>query len=302
MPELPEVETIRKGLESCVIGGRVKEISFGDPKILQVSSKSLRQKIRGQTVRRLDRRGKFLIIELDTNYLIFHFGMTGQLTFRDPNRTDTEKFKRHSVTGLQRAVQHAPDRHTHLQIHFSQGGAMLFRDVRKFGKVFLLEKKETVRSEFFGKLGLEPFTEQYNLDAFLQKFNNRKLRLKSLLLDQRFVAGVGNIYADESLFESAIHPSRSTQSLRRVEKVRLFNSIPLVLQRGIQYGGTSFRDYVNSQGERGSQQERLLVYGRQGKGCYRCDNQIQKTVISQRGTHFCPSCQPQRLQRRGITG
>lgn len=299
MPELPEVETIRRGLEPCVIGGRVQKVLFGDPKILQVSSKSLRQTIRGQTVRGLDRRGKFLIIELDTNYLIFHFGMTGQLTFRDPRRADAEKFERHSVTGLQRAVQHAPDQHTHLQIHLTRGGAMLFRDVRKFGRVFLLEKKETVRSEFFGKLGLEPFTEQYNLDAFLQKFKNRKLRLKSLLLDQRFVAGVGNIYADEALFESAIHPARTTRSLRRVEKVRLFDSIPLVLQRGILFGGTSFRDYVNSQGERGSHQERLLVYGRQGEGCYRCDSLIQKTVINQRGTHFCPTCQPQRVQRRG---
>ncbi|MFQ5928116.1 MAG: bifunctional DNA-formamidopyrimidine glycosylase/DNA-(apurinic or apyrimidinic site) lyase [Acidobacteriota bacterium] len=294
MPELPEVETIRRGLEPYVIGHPVHDVLVGDPKILQLEAHRLRDKIRGQSIRSLGRRGKFLIFELDGHYLIFHFGMTGQLTFRDPGRSDANRFTRHRVTGLERARQHVPDRHTHLQIHFEQGGAILFRDIRKFGKVFLIEKGKHRLSVFFSGLGLEPFTPDYNIQAFLERFRNRKLRLKSLLLDQRFVAGIGNIYADEALFEAGLQPARTVPSLRRFEKVKLFEAIPLVLKRGIDYGGTSFRDYVNSNGEPGTHQEKLMVYGRQGEPCYRCETIIEKIVISQRGTHFCPTCQPRR--------
>ncbi|MDA2923777.1 bifunctional DNA-formamidopyrimidine glycosylase/DNA-(apurinic or apyrimidinic site) lyase [Acidobacteria bacterium AH-259-L09] len=294
MPELPEVETIRRGLEPHVIGHPVHDVLVGDPKILQLEAHHLKDQIRGQSIRSLGRRGKFLIFELDRHYLIFHFGMTGQLTFRDPGRADASRFKRHPVTGLERARQHVPDRHTHLQIHFEQGGAILFRDIRKFGKVFLIEKGKNRLSVFFNRLGLEPFTPDYNIQAFLERFRNRKLRLKSLLLDQRFVAGIGNIYADEALFEAGLQPARTIPSLRRFEKEKLFEAIPLVLQRGIDYGGTSFRDYVNSNGEPGTHQEKLMVYGRQGESCYRCDTIIEKIVISQRGTHFCPTCQPRR--------
>ncbi len=290
MPELPEVETVRRGLEPHVVGGFIDDIQVGDSKVLQFEPDRLLEEVRGQKILGLTRRGKFLSFELERNYLIFHFGMTGQLTFRDPNRSDSEGFKRHPVTGLQRTLQHAPDRHTHLQIHFRQGGAMLFRDIRKFGKVFLIEKGEV--SVFFERLGMEPWTPDYNLKAFLQKFGNRKLAIKSMLLEQSFVAGVGNIYADEALFAAGIHPARKVRSLRQAEKESLFEAIPKVLEKGIEYGGTTLRDYVNSDGKAGSHQEQLQVYGRKGESCHRCKTLIQKMVISQRSSSFCPNCQP----------
>lgn len=297
MPELPEVETIRRGLEPHALGKRIERVLVGDTKILQVTKSLLVRKLPGQTIRRLSRRGKFLILELDRDYLIFHFGMTGQMTFRRSDREDTPRFKRHSVTGLEQATQHAPDRHTHLQIFFEAGGALFLRDVRKFGKVFLLKKNKDTLSGFFGRLGIEPFTPDYTLQAFLDRCRNRKLRLKSFLLDQSFVAGIGNIYADEALFEAGIHPARTVRSLRRFEKERLFEAVPRVLERGIDYGGTSFRDYVNSNGDPGSHQEELKVYGRCGEACLRCGSAIRRMVISQRGTHYCPTCQPRRYRR-----
>ena len=138
---------------------------------------------------------------------------------------------------------------------------------------------------------MEPFTTDYNVGSFLKGLRYSKRSIKSLLLDQSFVAGIGNIYADEALFEACIHPIRGVQSLRRSEKIALFEAIPKVLEQGIKYGGTSMRDYVNSDGEKGSNQDNLRVYGRQGDVCYRCQTVIQKMVVSQRGTHFCSSCQ-----------
>ncbi|MEE2822840.1 MAG: bifunctional DNA-formamidopyrimidine glycosylase/DNA-(apurinic or apyrimidinic site) lyase [Acidobacteriota bacterium] len=291
MPELPEVETIRKGLEPHVVGQIITNVTAADCRIFKVHPRLL-ESLSGQRIHGLNRRGKFLITKLDRHYLVFHFGMTGQLTFRHPNRSDSEIFNRHPVTGLQRILQHAPDQHTHLQIHLKGGGALLFRDIRKFGKVFLIEKQKHILQDFFCRLGLEPFTSSYNFRAFLEGFHKRKLRIKSLLLDQHFVAGIGNIYADEALFQAKIHPARTVQSLRLWEKEALFKSIPMVLSEGIDHGGTTLRDYVQSTGETGSHQENLKVYGQKGKPCYQCKTIIKKIMMSQRGTHFCPTCQP----------
>ncbi|MEE2839445.1 MAG: bifunctional DNA-formamidopyrimidine glycosylase/DNA-(apurinic or apyrimidinic site) lyase [Acidobacteriota bacterium] len=292
MPELPEVETIRRGLEPHAVDQTVVDLTAVDCKIFKVQPARLLEHLPGQKIHELDRRGKFLIAGLDRHYLLFHFGMTGQLTFRHPDRPDSEGFHRHPVTGLQRTLQHAPDRHTHLQIHLEEGGTLLFRDIRKFGKVFLLEKGRNVLAEFFAGMGLEPFSPSYHLAAFLEGFRNRKVRIKSLLLDQHFVAGIGNIYADEALFRAGIHPARKVQSLRRWEKESLFEAIPEVLKEGIEHGGTSLRDYVQSDGQMGSHQENLRVYGQKGEPCYQCETPIQKIVMSQRGTHFCSTCQP----------
>lgn len=296
MPELPEVETIRRSLQPRVPGLSIEEVLFGhrdaQRRILRIGARRLARELRGQTVHDLGRRGKFLVFELDRHHLIFHLGMTGQLTFRDPDREDAQRFTRHPVTGLQRARQHAPDRHTHLQIVFHNGAALLYRDIRQFGKVFLLRKGADELKKFFSRLGLEPFSPGYKLEAFLERFSNRKLRVKSLLLDQRFVAGVGNIYADEALFEAGIHPARKVRSLRRQEKERLFRAIRLVLKRGIHFGGTTLRDFINSNGEEGHHQEELRVYGRAGEPCLTCGATIERIIVSQRSTHFCPRCQP----------
>ncbi len=297
MPELPEVETVRRGLLPHVAGASVREVVTGDTKILQVDPEILRHELRGQQIQALRRRGKYLVFEMDRHYWILHLGMTGQLTLRLPERAD-QPFVRHPVTGLERTVQHSPDRHTHLRIALSGGKELLFRDTRKFGKVFLLERSTEVLASFFSRLGMEPFTPGYNLHSFLEALRNRNVRIKSLLLDQSFVAGVGNIYADEALFEARIHPERRVRSLRRWEKLALYEAIPEVLRRGIDSGGTSFRDFVNGDGEPGNHLEELKVYGRQGEPCRRCGAVIVKIVVTQRGTHFCPACQPRRRVHR----
>ncbi|MFQ5740414.1 MAG: bifunctional DNA-formamidopyrimidine glycosylase/DNA-(apurinic or apyrimidinic site) lyase [Acidobacteriota bacterium] len=300
MPELPEVETIRRGLVEHVKGLTIRDVVWRECRIFQLPAERLGRELRAQSIREITRRGKFLIFELDRHYCIVHLGMTGQLTVRDPARADSKRFYRHPNTGLQRIRQHAPDPHTHLQICFENGKALLFRDIRKFGRVHLLEKGSEVLSIFFRKLGLEPFSEQYVLAAFLKQFAKRKVRTKSLLLDQSFVAGIGNIYADEALFWAGIHPSRRVTTLRRYEKERLFHVIHAVLRRGIRFGGTTLRDYINSEGESGSHQEELMVYGRAGKSCRSCGSRIEKIVISQRGTCFCPLCQPRSRPRRDL--
>ena len=292
MPELPEVETIRRGLLPQVTGKPLQDVVVGDPHVLQTDLDELVRCLAGHSFRDIGRRGKFLIFELDDHQLIIHLGMTGQLTFRDPSLQDSGRFIRHPATGLQRIRQHAPDKHTHLQFLFQDGSAMLYRDIRKFGKIYLYDRQSDGLEQRLGHLGLEPLSGDYAWKPFRERLSRHRLRVKSLLLDQRFVAGVGNIYADEALFEARIHPERTVDSLSAREQKRLFEAVPMVLQRGLHFGGTSLRDYVNSDGEQGTHQEELTVYGRAGQPCPRCGREIVRIVVSQRGTHFCPNCQP----------
>ena len=299
MPELPEVETIRRGLEPQLVGERVAEVEIGDRKVFQFDAGRLFEELPGRTFLSASRRGKFLIFELTGGWLVVHLGMTGQLTIRRPDRNDG-RFHRHPATGLQRSAQHAPDRHTHLIVYFESGKALQYRDIRKFGKIHW-RGLEGVQ-DLLARLGPEPFGEAYTEETFVAALKGRKLRVKSLLLNQQFVAGIGNIYADEALFESGIHPLRTVRSLRRYEKLALFEAIPKVLEKGIEYGGTTLRDYLDSDGQEGSNQDELNVYGRTDRSCRRCGETISKIVVSQRGTHFCPKCQPRRGRKRATGG
>jgi len=295
MPELPEVETIRRGLEPRICGLTIREVEWGDRKVFVSDPAEIADQLPGQKVQAISRRGKFLIFRLDRNFLLVHLGMTGQLTLRDPDREDPARFLRHPVTGLQRTRQHPPDRHTHFLAHLNDGRLLMYRDPRKFGRIRLLPVDDGLLDRLFARMGPEPLDSGFRLDDFLSALARRKrVRVKSLLLDQSFVAGVGNIYADEALFEAGIHPARRVASLRKKEKARLYETIPEVLRRGIQFGGTSLRDYIDSDGESGNNQDELNVYGRDGQPCRRCGTTVHKTVIAQRGTHFCPCCQMRR--------
>ncbi len=274
-------------------------VEVGDRKIFQLDPSRLEIELPGQTVRAIWRRAKFLILDLDRHHLVVHLGMTGQLTLRDPACADDPRFLRSPLTGLERARQHSPDRHTHLQVHFSDGKVLMLRDVRKFGKVHLVRTSRNGLAELFSHLGPEPLSSEYRLDSFLATLKRRPgIQVKALLLDQTFVAGIGNIYADEALFEAGVRPARRVRSLRRYERTKLFHAIPRVLEKGITFGGTSLRDFVDSNGEMGHHQEELNVYGRGGESCHHCGTPIVKCVVGQRGTHFCPRCQPARPGRR----
>ncbi|HSR50219.1 MAG TPA: bifunctional DNA-formamidopyrimidine glycosylase/DNA-(apurinic or apyrimidinic site) lyase [Acidobacteriota bacterium] len=291
MPELPEVETIRRGLRPQVRGRVVGDVVISASRVLQNDPEDFARALKGQPVEEIRRRGKNLLFDFPRHCCLVHLGMTGQLTFRDPQRSDSQEFVRHETTGLQRARQHSPDRHTHLQFLFQDGTAMLYRDIRQFGKIFLYPRGSSELRSYLDGLGLEPFGEEYRLQAFAKGLRGRKVAVKSILLDQKFVAGVGNIYADEALFEARIHPLRPVSGLKNAEKESLFQAVPLVLERGLHFGGTSLRDYIDSEGRQGSNQEELKVYGRDGRPCRQCGTAIEKIVVSQRGTHFCPQCQ-----------
>jgi formamidopyrimidine-DNA glycosylase len=293
MPELPEVETIRRGLVTKVIGKTIERIEIRCPRIiLHPSPARLQQLMTHQTIQQISRRGKFLVFDIGKFRLLVHLGMTGQLTYWDRAQKDDEKFIRHSLTGLERAQQHGVDSHTHISFYFTDGNALHYRDVRQFGKWRLYQPEQLMAAPEFSKLGLEPFTSEYSWSKFQKGIKARKRCIKSLLLDQHFVAGVGNIYADEALFEARIHPERRASLLTQDEQRRLFRAIPKVLRRGLKHGGTSFQNYINAEGKPGSNQERVKVYGRDRKRCLRCRTRIERIIVGQRSTHFCPRCQP----------
>jgi len=294
MPELPEVETIRLGLLGRVCNQRIERVDIRCHRIiLRPQPCEMAAALGGQMIRDIQRRGKFLLFKLDDYCLLVHLGMSGQLTYWDQTQRDDEGFFV-TVTGLQQARQHAVDKHTHVIIYFADGNAVHYRDIRQFGKWRLYRNEAFHEAREFWRLGLEPFDRSYTHPKFLERFKGRKLRIKSLLLNQSFVAGVGNIYADEALFEARIHPERLAHSLSGEEKQRLFRAIPKVLRRGLKHGGTSFQNYLNADGEAGTNQERLRVYGREGEKCSRCRTPIVRIVVGQRGTHFCPRCQPRK--------
>ena len=293
MPELPEVETIRRGLVSKVVGKMIDHVEIRCPQIVQHPSPArLRLLLAHQTIQLISRRGKFLVFDLGELRLLVHLGMTGQLTYWDQTQKGDEKFLRHPITGLERARQHNVDHHTHISLYFTDGNALHYRDIRKFGKWRLYRPEQLMTAPEFSRLGLEPLTSEFSWGRFQRGFKDRMLRVKSLLLDQHFVAGVGNIYADEALFEARIHPDRRARSLTQEEQHRLFRAIPKVLRRGLRYGGTSFQTYLNAEGQAGSNQERVKVYGREGKRCFRCRSLIERIMVGQRSSHFCPQCQP----------
>jgi len=298
MPELPEVETIRRGLVTKILNKPIRSVKVRCPRIiLHTRPHELEAALANQTIKGISRRGKFLLFETKDYKLLVHLGMTGQLTYWDKAATNDKKFFVHPLTGLQKARQHAVDKHTHVSLYFEDGDALHYRDIRQFGKWRLYRREEFTQAREFWSLGLEPFTSGYCWGQFLERFDGRTLRIKSLLLNQSFVAGVGNIYADEALFDAKIHPERRAGTLTLQEKRRLFHAIPKVLRRGLKYGGTSFQNYLNAEGERGSNQERLRVYGREGGKCFRCRGEVVRIVVSQRSSHLCPRCQPRRSTR-----
>ncbi len=277
MPELPEVETIRRGLEKPLTGSRIESAEFTLPRLLLGSkAPELARRLAGQNVGAVLRRGKYIVLELDRDSLVFHLGMTGQLTFA-PENADKDK-------------------HTHAILRLHGGGRIQFRDPRTFGRIIFIPGRDWGKHVRLRKLGPEP------LDLNIRPFLSKNLPLdshrpiKALLLDQTFLAGVGNIYADEALFASSIHPRRSVHTLRAEDWEALLKAVKAVLKKGIRNQGTTFSDYRKPDGTLGHNYDHLLAYGRGGQPCLRCGTTMLKTTVAQRGTVFCPECQPIRKQ------
>ena len=288
MPELPEVEVTRRRIAPLLVGRRITRITTSEPSYFFLTSPSeLRRRLRGRRVTGLERIGKYLIASFDDGgTLLLHLGMTGQL-FSSEARS-----KRFLTRARARALEHAPrfepDRHTHLVLQFAdRGPALIFRDVRKFGKCgYLAAGKPNPRVEKLGVDALEASGKMLYAAA-----RRRRIPIKTLLLDQGVLAGVGNIYADEALYLARVRPTRRSHRVDLAECSAIVTALHRVLRRSIEAGGSSIDDFVQPDGNDGSYQLQRRVYGRRGEPCPRCKQPIERVVLGSRSTHFCPSCQ-----------
>jgi formamidopyrimidine-DNA glycosylase len=271
VPELPEVETVARGLRPALIGRTITAATVRWPRTVGFPAvDEFQARIAGRRVEAVGRRGKYVVVRLDRGHLLIHLKMSGRLQV---------------VAG-----DDAQDRHVHTFFHLDDGRQLRFRDVRKFGRVYLVDQPEQVTA----RLGPEPLAPDFGLEEFLRLLARRSGRLKSLLLNQEFLAGLGNIYADESLFAAGLHPLRKADSLTPGEQADLYQAIQVVLGRAIEGRGTTLDDqgYVDAEGRAGAYQEEIAVYGRKGKPCLVCQTPIERIVVGGRSTHFCPQCQP----------
>ncbi|MGM9992090.1 MAG: DNA-formamidopyrimidine glycosylase [Candidatus Bruticola sp.] len=293
MPELPEVETIRRGLEDKLPGLKVEKILVKLPKLLKnVNSEELNESLRGQTFTAVRRLGKILILDIGVYSVLVRLGMTGQLTFRSSLLPDTNEFYVHPVTGLQRAQgQFVPDKHTHVIVDLNEGYSLCYRDIRQFGKWYLYKTEELENSPELKALGPDPFGPNFTEDRLALGLKKTSRAVKTALLDQSIVAGLGNIYADEVLFASRVNPEKPAKELSSAEIRAIFTAIKPILQQSINNRGTTFSDYRDADGNKGSNAEQLKVYGRGGQPCLVCGSELVKKTIGGRSCVCCPSCQ-----------
>lgn len=266
MPELPEVETVRRTLATAVEGRVITAVSFAWPRTCAGDPRATEARLAGQHIERLQRYGKYLLFRLrrdgSDSLLVIHLRMTGNLI-----------------------VNGAPGEHTRASMTLDDGTAVVFQDVRKFGR---WEWAERLPARL-AALGPEPL--EIGRDEFAARLLSRRARLKALLLDQEFLRGLGNIYADEALFRARLHPLRSADGVGPRKARDLHETIQTVLQEAIDAGGTSIRDYRDSRGEQGAFQRRIRIYGRDGEECVTCRTRVRRILVAQRSTHFCPRCQ-----------
>lgn len=273
MPELPEVETVKRSLQKLAVGQTIVDLEVFLPKIVRPHPPEFfRAAVTDLKIENFRRRGKYLLVDLSEEMvLLIHLRMTGRLVYLKKNDP--------------------LPKYTHLLFYLDSGSRLAFADMRQFGHVTLLSRTEAAHLPALTKLGPEPLEEQFSVDYMKEKFSKRRTKVKGLLLDQTFVAGLGNIYADEALHRAKIHPERAVGDLTVEEITALYHSIVAVLQQGIDNRGTSFSDYVDGEGNKGSNQYQLTAYQREGKQCHYCGNIIQRKKVVGRSSYYCPHCQ-----------
>jgi formamidopyrimidine-DNA glycosylase len=288
MPELPEVETIRLGLQQYLPEQTITSASFDWPKGFPNSPELVQTKLIGAKIESVDRRGKAIIMPLSSGYsLLIHLKMTGQLVYR-PN-TGKGFGGGHPTNSL---IGSLPDKSTRVELTLSKG-TLFFNDQRKFGWVKLEETDGLYeRNAFLSKLGPEPLDDSYTFDIFKSAVQRRKnTSIKAAILDQSVLAGVGNIYADEGLFAARIHPATKVANVSTIKLHKLFDALRAVMRLSISHGGSSDRNYVNAEGKKGSYLTFAKVFRREGQTCPECGGVVEKIRVAGRGTHFCPRCQ-----------
>ncbi|MEW6447917.1 MAG: DNA-formamidopyrimidine glycosylase [Bacillota bacterium] len=284
MPELPEVETIRRQLSEKIGGLTIAGATVYLNKVIKEPSPELFvREIRGRKISGITRRGKYLLFDLSGGYLlVIHLRMSGQLVYE-------------SETAPQ-------PHHTHMLLHLERGRLRL-TDVRQFGRIWLLPAEESWRMAELRKLGPEPLSADFTETYLRNRLKNSRRQVKPVLLDQEIVAGIGNIYADEALHMAELHPGRRSDGLTVREVKKLYRAVKEVLQEGILHRGTSIQNYVDAEGQKGTHQDFLRVHNRAGQPCPRCGTAVTKIKLGGRGTYFCPGCQTLRgLNLKGGDG
>lgn len=286
MPELPEVETVRRSLSATILGKRIAAVTPHHPKVLRPSVRDAETALRGATFTEIDRVGKLLIIATDKPDLsiLIHLKMTGQLIYSHDREIIAGG---HSLT--HDVVHDHPSKHTRLTIEFEDGGRLFFNDMRLFGYVEAATERRVDAAR--KKFGPELIDSRLTKDAWYQLLHRRKTSIKAVLLNQTIVAGIGNIYADEMCFAAGVLPHRPAHALSRAECDRLFTHGKRILALAIEERGTTFNHYVDGQGNKGNFLRFLRVYGRGGKPCITCSSILAKKKVAGRGTVYCATCQ-----------
>ncbi len=273
MPEMPEVEIIRCYLDTQVAGKTIMNLDIRLPRMIKWPDvEGFRALVTGRTIKGMNRRGKYLLMELDNDSkVVFHLRMTGRLVYEPTGETS--------------------DHHARVIFHLQDGASLVYGDTRTLGTIHGLKPQELGMLKGLAEMGPEPLSAEFTAEYLYKTANQRKVAIKSFLLNQKYIGGIGNIYADEALFLAGIHPLRPANSLTQAECGKLWESVNKVIADGIADGGTTFRDYQNGEGGKGSHQEHLYVYGRKGEQCRNCGAVIERIAVGGRGTHFCPNCQ-----------
>lgn len=269
MPELPEIETVRLGLSPHLAGRRIAALRVRETRLRWPVADGLAARLRDETIRGLQRRGKYLLLRLDRGWLMWHLGMSGSLRMTSPAQ--------------------APGRHDHVDLELDDGGLLRYRDPRRFGALLWCEDPE--RHPLLAHLGVEPLSDAFDGDCLHTLCRGRATAIKTTIMDARRVVGIGNIYANESLFHAGIDPRLATGRLSRTRAARLAQAIRDTLTRAIAAGGSSLRDFVDGEGRPGYFQQSYAVYDRAGLACTHCGAAIRRIIQANRSTFFCPRCQ-----------
>lgn len=271
MPELPEVETVRRGIEPLISGRTIERVVVRDRRLRWPIPRGFERKLAGRTIRSVGRRGKYLLLDLDSaDRVILHLGMTGRISLVEPGRPVRK--------------------HDHLDLELSGGLVLRFNDARRFGAALWWPASQPAHV-LLKHMGPEPFDDAFDVDYLFSRARGRSAPVKNFLMDGRVVVGVGNIYAVESLFRAGIRPKRAAGRVARADYGKLVRAVREVLDQAIAAGGTTFRDFRDSNGEPGYFVQKLFVYDRAGEPCRKCREPIKRLVIGQRSSFYCPKCQ-----------
>jgi len=270
MPELPEVETTRRGITPHCMNQTVKKIIIRQAKLRWPIPQQIKSILTGEKLKKIERRAKYLLLYFDVGTLLIHLGMSGSLRIVP--------------------ASHPVEKHDHIDITFKNGKCLRLRDPRRFGAV-LFTRNDPFSHKLLAALGPEPLTEAFNAEYLFTKSRSKTVNVKQFIMNSKIVVGVGNIYASEALFLAGIHPKRISGKITLQRYQRLTDAIKTVLQEAIKQGGTTLRDFTSSDGNPGYFAQQLNVYGRKGESCHQCGSTIKHTTQGQRGSYYCGKCQ-----------